>query len=893
MATPSWHERLYRALLRLFPAEFRGDFGDEMADDFRQQRIDAASGGAAPVARLWTRTALDMGRRAPREHLDVLRRDASYAVRLLVRRPGFAAITLATLALGIGLNTAVFSVVSAVLLRPLPIPDSARLVRLFEVSPPPSREQDYVSSGNLVDWRKQARTLDGIASIGSAGRTMTGAGDPEQLRAMTVSEDFFRVLGARPALGRLFIAADYAPFAARDNKGSTPASPAAVTIGGQVFLRRFGGKATVVVLGHDLWQRRYGGRADVIGTTVRLDGSNVEVVGVLPADFAFTEIPQWGHADCWLPQSPDPEQRKARYLSAIGRLAPGVSLRQAQAELDVIASQLAAKYPDADKDRGIQLSPLLRAQTASVRTELWVLLGAAGCVLLIACANVANLLLAHASGRRLELATRLALGASRAHLVRQTLTESLLISMTGGAAGFALAALALPALIALAPPEVPRLREIAVDGWMLAFATIASVAVGLACGLAVVLSMDRVNPQGGGPRPSGADAGHHGRRFRQGLTIAEIALALMLVVAAGLLVRTLRALGAQELGFDPRNVISIGISPDSRKYLARDNSLSQFEANLVTRLKSAPGVVAAGIGARPLGGGGMAARVVSEDGKEHPMDVDIVSAGYLEALGAKLLSGRFVAATDSADAPRVALVNAAAARALAGTADPIGRTILLGRNPTQIVGVVADVRRGDLERPPGPAIYLSHLQPAGMTTNNLLVRTSGEPRDVLPSVRAIMRQLDPDQPLTRIGTLQERIDEVLAPRRFMLRLIGLFSILALGLAMLGVYGVMAESVAQRVPEIGIRVALGATPGAIRHLVIVQGGWMVVLGLAGGLAGALTLRRAMATLVFGVPTTDPLAYAIACVCLAAATIAACAIPANRAASLDPIRALRQE
>ena len=521
------------------------------------------------------------------------------------------------------------------------------------------------------------------------------------------------------------------------------------------------------------------------------------------------------------------------------------------------------------------------------------LLGAAGCVLLIACANVANLLLAHASGRRLELATRLALGASRAHLVRQTLTESLMISGAGGAAGFALASWALPALVALAPREIPRLHEVSVDGWMLAFATVASVAVGLACGLAVVLSMDRVNPQGGGLRPSGADRSHHGRRFRQGLTVAEIALALMLVVAAGLLVRTLRALNAQELGFDPRNVISIGISPDTRKYLAREGALTQFEADLIARLQSAPGVIAAGMGSQPLGSGGASNVVKSESGEEHRVGVDVVSPGFLEALGVKLLQGRFVASTDSADAPRVALLNASAARMVSGAASPLGRTVLMDRVSLQIVGVVADVRRGDLERPPAPAIYLSHLQPSSISVNNLLVRTAGDPRDVLPSARAIMRQLDPDQPLTRITTLQERIDEILAPRRFMLRLIGLFSILALGLAMLGVYGVMAESVAQRVPEIGIRVALGATPAAIRHLVIAQGGWLVVLGLAGGIAGALALRRAMSTLVFGVPTTDPVAYAIAAACLAAATIAACAIPANRAASMDPVRALRQE
>jgi putative ABC transport system permease protein len=879
MATPSWHERLYRALLRLFPSEFRGDFGDEMADDFRQQRLDAAAGGTAPVARLWTRTAVDMGRSAPREHLDVLRRDAAYAVRLLLRRPGFAAITLATLALGIGLNTAVFSVVSAILLRPLPIPESARLVRLFELSPPPEREPGDVSSTNFLDWQAQTRTLDALALIGGRPLTLTGSGDAELIQAMTVSPDFVRVMSARPALGRLFTPADYAPLAAQFQE---PAQ------------QRMRVEPNVVILGHDLWQRRFGGRPDIVGSTVRLDGRNVEVVGVMRQDFSFTEIPEWGHADCWLPQAPDPQQRRARMFTAVGRLAPGRSLGQAQAEFDIIASQLAVKYPRANKDRGIRLSPLLRAQTSTVRAELWLLFGAAACVLLIGCANVANLLLAHASGRRLELATRLALGATRAHLVRQTLTESLLISVAGGAAGFVLAIWALPTLVALAPPETPRLHEISVDWEMLAFAVVASVVVGLACGLAVVVSMDRVNPQARGLRPSGADTAHHGRRFRHGLIIVEIALALMLVVAAGLLVRTLRVLGGQELGFDPRNVISVGFSLDWQKYSYRSGAVGQFEAELVERLKSVPGVVAAGIGSRPLGGGGMS-NVVRADGsqQDHRVGVDVVSPGFLEALGASLVSGRFVQTTDSPNAPRVALVNASAARAIWGNRDPVGQTVVMDDKRLQIIGMIGDIRRLNLELPAAPTVYLSHLQPASISINNMLVRTSGDPREVLPAVRAVMRQLDPDQPLTRIATLEERIDEILAPRRFMLRLIGLFSILALGLAMLGVYGVMAESVAQRVPEIGIRVALGATPSAIRHLVIAQGGWMVGLGLIGGLAGALALRKAMATLVFGVPTTDPVAYLIACACLAAATIAACAIPANRAASMDPVRALRQE
>ena len=482
MAPSSWHERLYRALLRLFPAEFRGDFGDEMADDFRQQRLDAATGGTAPVARLWTRTALDMGRRAPLEHLDVLRRDAAYAVRLLLRRPGFAVITLATLALGIGLNTAVFSVVSAILLRPLPIPESARLVRLFEVSPPPEREPGDVSSSNFLDWQAQTRTLDAVTLIGRP------AGDAHRLRRCRTDSRDDREPGLRP----------------RDERASRRSAACSRQRTTRHWRRNSSSRRSsdktvepnVVVLGHDLWQRRFGGRPGhrrqhrapgrPERRSRRRDAAGFRVHRRSLSGATRT-------AGC--PRLPIPSSGAPGCSAVVGRLAPGRSLAQAQAEFDIIASQLADKYPRANKDRGIRLSPLLQAQTAAVRVELWLLLGAAACVLLIGCANVANLLLAHASGRRLELATRLALGATRAHLVRQTLTESLLISLAGGAAGFALAIWALPTLVALAPPETPRLNEISVDWRMLAFAAVASVVVGLACGLAVVLSMDRVNPQ--------------------------------------------------------------------------------------------------------------------------------------------------------------------------------------------------------------------------------------------------------------------------------------------------------------------------------------------------------------------------------------------------------------
>jgi putative ABC transport system permease protein len=888
-----WHERVFRAILRLFPAEFRAEFGGEMSKDFGQEFADARRHRHGSMALLWLRTLSDFVRRAPAEHADVLRRDLTYAARLLVRRRWLSAITFVTLAAGIGLNTTVFSLVDAILLRPLPVPESARLVRVFDVGPPPLREQGDVSAPNFIDWRQTSRTLDGMALIGGTPVTLTGEGDAEQLLAMTVSEDFFRVLGTHPLLGRLFSHADYIPLEARYSQSNSPLS--AHVIGGQVLQRVPDSGPRVVILGYDLWMRRFGGRPDVVGRVVRLDLGSAEVIGVLPQHFALTDIPEWGPADCWIPAAPDPRSRKARYLSAIGQLAPNATLARAQAEFDVIAAQLAGKYPDADKDRGVHLTSLRDAQTASVRTELWVLFGAAACVLLIAAANVTNLFLAQASGRRNELATRVALGAGRAQLVRQIVTETSLMATLGGIAGFLLAAWALPVLVSLAPAGIPRLPEVAVDWRMFGFAAIVAGAVGVACGLAIVWSLDFETPQDSGLKSTGGDAGCRGRRFRRLLSVGEIALALMLVIASGLLVRTLRALSAQDLGFDPRHVISIGIPPSNmRPGVGIDfGALNTFDSTLVERLLSSPGVIAAGVGSRPLGGGGMTDVVTSEIGEDRQVAVDIVSAGYLRALGVKLLAGRFVDQTDSASTPRVAVVNASAARLLTNAPNPVGRTFRLGsKEEAHIVGVVADTRRGTLEEPEGPAIYLSNLQPFYMRTNNMLARTTGDPRDALPIVRSILRQLDPNRALTRVTTLEERIDELLAPRRFMLRLIGLFSILAFALAMIGVYGVIAESVAQRVPEIGIRMALGAGPRTIRNLFVAQGFWIALVGVGAGLAGAFALRQGMATLVFGIPTADPLTYTAAALCLVAATVAACGIPAMRAAALDPVAALRR-
>jgi putative ABC transport system permease protein len=876
MRRQALHERLFAALLRMFPSEFRGDFGDQMADDFRDQREDALKRGRRSAIRLWVKTVVDAVHRAPREHFDILRRDASYAVRLLRRRPGLAASALITLTIGIGLNTAVFSLVSGVLWRSLPLPESGRLVRVFQTDGrDPAHDTTSVAPANFIDWRA-ARSLDGIASLKPFDQTLIDDGDPEQVATLSVSSDFFRLVPMRPALGRLFNDADFARMTRQiETRLKQYMTPVPGT----------------VVLSHDLWQRRFHGSRDVIGRTVRLGTATVEIVGVMDPRFTYPYAYEKS-IDCWLPDVPDPAQRRARTLMVLGRLAPGATLADARAEFEVMATRLASAYPEANEGRGIYLEPLLESVTAGVRTQMWFLLGAAACVLLIVCANVANLLLAHTSGRRLELATRVALGASRGHLVRQALTEGLLLSAAGGAAGVMLAYWAVPALVSLAPATIPRLHEVSVDGRVLAFAAVVSIVVGLACGLGSSLSIDRRNATGV-LRAAGADSAGHGRRFRQVLTVAEIAIALLLVITAGLLVRTMRVVGSLDLGFDPSNVIAVGLTPNVQKYPGETKAA--YESELIARVRALPGVIAAGIGSRPLGGGGMATRAgfpPNYSAKDWIIAVDAVGPGYLEALGARLAAGRFFEERDNAGTPRVALVNQAAVKRFWPTAGAVGQ-IVLTDEPLQIVGVVTDVRRVGLEEDPRPTLYVPSAQTHTFWTNNMLVRTKGDPRGALPAIRGIMRQVDGEQALTRIQTLEERLADATAPRRYILWLVGLFSTLALGLAVIGVYAVVAESVAQRVPEIGVRMALGASRADVMGLVLRQGAWMIGVGLAAGGLAAVAFNKVMAGFVFRVATTDPLAYGAAGVCLALVTLAACAIPARRAARVDPVLALRAQ
>jgi putative ABC transport system permease protein len=872
MSRAPFHDRLFRWLLRLFPSEFRGDFGDDMRADFTDQRREV-EGRPREVRRLWFRTAVDVLHRAPREHLDVLVRDASHGLRLVRRHPVPALTAILSLAIGIGLNSAVFSVVSGVLWRGLPFPESDRLVVVNEFQPS-SASPYWISAPAAVELERQAKTLEQMAVGSLHGFNIVEPIEPAQVGCFAVSERFFDALRVAPRLGRAFTPTDYEPSIA--HWANQPANRP-----------RFNPVPRVMILGHDAWQRRFLGDAGIVGKRVRLsEGDQVEIVGVMGPE--MSTIGSVVPGECWIPEAPDPRQT-AGILTAFAHVRAGRSIDEANAELKVISDRLpASPY---SKERGtLRAQSVLQRLTDRVRTQLTFLFGAVVCVLLVTCANIVNLFLAHAAGRRDEMATRVALGASRGRLVRQTLTESLLVSSIGGSCGFALAWWGVPVLVALAPADIPRLREIHVDWFTFAFTAMTSCAVGTVCGM-LALMPTRSVPRAvfGAVR---ASLSPRASRFRQGLTVCEIALALMLAVAATLMVRTVRALGAIELGFDPSHVV---VADLSLGFTRAELSGRQFQMDVIERVRALPGVRAAGIGLGPLSGGMfMGDVIVPGDARRFSMRVDAVSPGYFEALSTRLVAGRLFEERDvSVRGPEVVLVNEAAVRELWRGASPIGRSIFINQTEAlEVIGVVADARGSSLEEAPGPAMYQLSIQSRNFGVGTMLIRVDGDPQTLVPQVRAIIRSLSRNQPFRGVTPLQERIDQSMAPRLFALRLIGLFSVIGLVLAVVGVYGVLAEFVAQRVPEIGVRMAFGATALHILRLILGQGLRLVVAGVFLGVGGAVLLRDAMTTMVYRVGTLDPLAYVLASVFLVIATIAACSIPARRAARLDPAVALRE-
>jgi putative ABC transport system permease protein len=820
--------------------------------------------------------------------MDTLRQDLRFAVRTLLRRPLFTALAVLTLALGIGANTAIFSVVNAVLLAPLPFDAPDRLVVVWSSNPEFAKaiglpDKLPASAGPFYDWRAQSRTLEHLSRVASDRATLTGRGEPEILNLVNVSGDLFELLGTRPFLGRTI----------------QPADEAAGT--------------RVAVLSHRFWMWRFGGDPSIVGQTLVLADKPVVVVGVMPPSFAFprgAEMPSGfafaAEPDLWFPMLLTPEERQTRDNHdsvALARLKPGISRAAANAEMRALAARLAQQYPDTDQGWTVRVEPLPEQLTGAVRPALLLLSAAVALVLLIACVNVANLLLAQAASRQKEVAVRTALGASRGRMVRQLLTESLLLALAGGAFGTLLAFWSLRALASLIPAGV-RVGSLGLDGRVLAFTFVLALAAGALAGLAPALQMthsDLASTLRDGTRAGSVTS--RGRRTLRALVVAETAMAVLLAVGAGLLLRSFARLTAVDPGFRPRGVLTAQVTLAGSRYpTAR---VAAFYVAALERVRALPGVEAAGaVSSLPMSGnesiGGFLVKGMPrpEPGRSPNADRRSATPGYFEALGIPLLRGRLFRDGDAADGQRVAVIDETLARTYWPGTDPLGKRIRRGDfdDPQPkwitVVGVVGNVRNSGLHVEPRPQLYLPETQLTAPVMS-LAVRTQGDPRRLAAAARAAVHAVDPDQAVSEVMTMDEMVDRSLAGRRFNLVLLSLFAGLALVLSAVGIYGVISYSVAQRTREMGLRMALGAQRRTVLALVVREAGALTLGGLAAGLVLSLAATRVMASLLFGVGATDPLTLAVVSCGLALVSLAAASVPGQRATRVDPMVALRSD
>jgi predicted permease len=816
-----------------------------------------------------------------RELLDRLEQDVRYGWRTLRGSPGFAATTILTLALAIGANTAIFSVVRAVILRPLPYPEPDRLVAVWEHEPG-GNPRNNVTDGSYLDWRDGSTRFQELGAFSwEYDMALAGDGPPVQLSVIGMTADAFRALGLPPKLGRSFSEEEMVP-----------------------------GGARTVVISHGLWQRRFGGDPEVVGKTIRLDDIDRMVIGVMGPEFAFPtpDVDLWGPLQL---TEADRENRRAHRWRVIGRLKPGAQIEQAQAELSAIASRLATEYPEWMEGWDVNVQPYRSDLTAQVRTLMWLLLGVVAVVLLIACANIANLLLARAVGREREVAVRGALGAGRTRLIRQFLTESALIAVLGGAIGFALATAGIDLFVALAPDDIPLLEDTRIDFSVFGFASLAILASTVLFGLIPAVRATGVDFRS--TLASGLDRSSGGvphARLRSSLLVSQVALTLMLLIGAGLLVRSFIELERVDYGYEPERLLAVQMNLPTSRY-GDMAAHARFYEPLIERVEALPGVQSVvGTSEPPVIGYGMTWSFAIESKPreglktlEDDVQTHAVTPGYFQTLGIPVRAGRAFQLADRDDAPLVAVINESLAQQHWPGSAPnraIGERIAFqDRNGPwiEIVGVVGDVRQRGSAREPAPAIYLpwSQRQWAWMSWMTLLVRLerelAGSPLSLTRPIEAAMWELDDQVPIQRVGEVSEFYAESTARRRFAMNLLGAFAGLALLLGVVGIYGVLSYTVAQRRHEIGIRMALGAGQRSVATSVVGQGLRLACLGVAIGVVGALALTRLLQSLLYEVGATDLLTFVALPLGLLAVAALAAYLPARRASRIEPTTALR--
>ena len=879
--------RAAKAIARLYPASLRGAHGDEIASFVDDLRGDARYGpGIAGRVRLLVhlardliavrvptrgRTRMPLGERPRRERrLETLAHDARLALRGMAKRPAFTCVAVITLMLGIGANTAIFSVVSAVLLRPLPFPHAERLAVLWATNS--TNRQLLASIDDVNDWRARTRTFDDIGMVRTQSVNLTGAGTPDRLVGSFVTANSLMLLGAHAALGRLF----------------TPAETEQGT-----------GQA-VAIVSYGTWRTRFGADRGILGHALVLNGRPHVVVGV--TDSAFTD--PFG-AEVWLPITSAPNQnwfqRGTASVWAVGRVRDGVSMDRAQRDLSAVTAQLAREYPATNAGSGALVMPLRDWLVGTVRPTLLIVLAFVGVVLLIACANVANLQLARATGRRREMSLRAALGAGRSRLVRQLLTENLVLSALGGAAGVLFARWGIGALVNAVPGGLPAFGDVGIDRGVLLFSATLTVGAGLLFGIAPAVHASRARLTDALSLRTG-EAGH-GRRLdpRQMFAALQLALCIVLLAGAALLERSLGALRDVNVGFDPHNVLTAEFRLPAAKYRS-DTAVTEFMQRAIGAVRAIPGVQSAALAnAVPLSGNfGLNAYLPAgsppmDPAHEPTAQVNGVTDQFFRTMRIPLIAGRDFDGRDRADAAPVVIVDYELARRAWPHASAIGKQLTVRFSPVvtaTVIGVVGNVKQLTVGEPLSPQIYVPITQQPGIF-NSVVARTSGDPMLLAGALRSAIWSIDPDQPVWKVRSLDSLVDRDMAGPRFAVVLTAAFALLALTLAVVGVYGVMSFTVAQRTHEVGIRMALGARRSDVTRMVLVQGGRVVLVSLAFGLIGALGAGRLIRNQLFGVSAADPVALLGVTLGLGLVALAACCLPARRAARVDPMVALRAE